>query len=375
MKDRLKAAEVKAAKPAAKPYKLHDGGGLFLLVKPDGARYWRFRYFFAGRETLIGLGTYPDRTLEAARRDRDRIRETVAAGLDPSEQRKRERAARRAEAENTLEAVAREWYRKRASGWAASHAEKILGRLDADVFPRIGSEPIGRVNGPTRLAVLRKIEEHVAIESAHRVGQYLDAIFSYAIDTHRIEANPTQRPRALAKTVSKRHPTITDPKAVGALVRAIRGYAGSAVVRAALQLAPLLFVRPGELRAAQWEEMDLAGGEWRIPAERMKMRWPHLVPLSSQAVAILRDLRPLTDVPRAAGVPRYVFPGERGLLVNKFTQHTVAHMLDEAANRTCWQRVADRTTEATWIDVVADVGAVLLLAIATQQGLRALALA
>lgn len=310
-RDRLTAAAVEAAKPRQKPYKLFDGGGLYLLVRPDGARWWRLKYRYAGTEKLLSLGTYPPRSLKAARKARDEAKGQLADKIDPSAQRKADKAARRSAAENTFEAVALEWYGKRSRTWAKTHAEKILARLKGQLFNQIGGEPIASLTGERLVRVLQTIERELTGETARRCRQYIDAVFRYAIQTHRTQANPTPHHEMLAPVKGGKFASITEPKAVGALVRAIRGYPGSPAVAAALKLAPLLFARPGELRGATWDELNLDAAEWRIVAERMKMRRPHLLPLSTQAVAILRGLQPLTGGERGPGVPRYVFPGER----------------------------------------------------------------
>lgn len=305
-RDLLTATAVDNAKPRQKPYKLFDGGGLYLLVQPSGSRWWRLKYRVDGTEKLISLGTYPPRTLKAARKARDEAKALIADGIDPSAKRQLDKAARRSARANTFEAVAREWHAKRSRVWAANHAKIVLRRLEKDVFPAIGNDPVAKLTGPTLSAMLAKIEERGVLESAHRIRQYLDAIFRYAIQTHRLSANPTPHAETLTPAAAGKFASITDPKGVGALMRAIRKYPGAPVTVAALKLAPLLFVRPGELRAAEWSEFDLDAAEWTIPAVRMKMRRPHIVPLSTQALAILRELHPLT------GRGKFVFPSERG---------------------------------------------------------------
>ena len=304
-KDRLSSAAIEAARPRSKPYKLSDGGGMFLLVNPDGSRWWRLKYRVDGREKLISLGVYPAKSPKAARKDRTAAREQLAAGIDPSEHRKVEKAQRRTARENTFKAVAMEWFNARSAKWAKSHSEKILGRLEKHVFPEIGSDPISKLSGPRLLEVLRKVEDTGSVDTAHRARQYINSVFRYAIQTHRVQANPTPHPDALPALSAGKFASITDPTGVGALIRSIRTYPGGPTTRAALQLAPLLFVRPGELRSAEWREFDMEAAEWIIPTERTKMRRQHVVPLSRQAVEILREQHRLT------GSGRYVFPSER----------------------------------------------------------------
>ena len=248
--------------------------------------------------------------LKTARQRLRQAKELLEAGVDPSAQRKTEKAARRGPAASTFEAVAREWFAKRSKSWAPTNADKIIGRLQKDAFPWLGSSPVTKLTRDQILACLRRVEERGALESARRVRQYIHSVFDYA--THAgisgLQHNPTPPAGALASPEPGKFASITDPRMVGALIRAIRGYQGSFVVRVALQLAPLVFVRPGELREADRKEIDLKGAEWCIPAERTKMRTQHVVPLSDQAVALLEELKPLT------GHGRYVFPSERTLV-------------------------------------------------------------
>lgn len=307
---------ISAAKSREKPYKLADGAGLFLLVNSAG-KYWRFNYRFGGRYKTLALGVYPDvplagRKLESGQylkgaRDRaNEARAQIAAGIDPGEQRKAEKLARLTAVDGSFENVAREWYGKNSPGWTPKHADKTLRFLERDAFPYIGSRPLNEITAPQLLAVLRRIEARGLIETAHRVHQLAGRVFRYGIATGRAERDPAADLRgALPPVKETHHASITDPKRIGELLRAIDGYGGSPMVRAGLQLAALLFVRPGELRKAEWTEFDLDKAEWRIPAKRMKMREQHIVPLARQAVAILRELYRLT------GTGRYVFPGAR----------------------------------------------------------------
>lgn len=302
----LTDAAVRNAKPSAKAVRLFDAKGLYLEISPSGGKWWRVKYRHAGKEKRLALGVYPEINLRAARDKRDAARELLNRGIDPAERRKIEKVLRIEMAANSLEAVAREWFAKRSPGWAVSHSSKVLRRLELDVLPWIGGRPVAEIEPPEILATLRRVEGRGALETAHRALQTVSQVFRYAVATGRAKSDPTRDLRgALPPANVRHHPTITEPKAIGALLRMIDGYAGAPVTKAALRLAPLTFVRPGELRRAEWSEFDLDGAEWRIPAERMKMRAPHVVPLSSQAVAVLRDLEPLT------GGGHYVFPGAR----------------------------------------------------------------
>jgi len=297
---------IRNAKPGAKPAKLFDERGLFLLVTPAGGKWWRLKYRFDGKEKQLSLGVYPDVGLKQARKRRDDSRKLLADGIDPSENRKATNSARTSSAANSFEVIAREWFAKFSPNWAPSHGDKIIRRLERDIFPWLGVRAIASINAPDLLTALRRIEDRGAVETAHRALQNCGQVFRYAIATGRAERDPTGDLRgALPPVKQTHHAAITDPKAIGELLRAIDGYEGSFVTKCALRLAPLVFVRPGELRNAEWAEINLDLGEWNIPAERMKMREPHLVPLSTQAIKILRELYALT------GNGRYVFPGAR----------------------------------------------------------------
>ena len=303
---RLSTAKIQNSPPQKKTVRLFDGRGLYLEIAPTGSRWWRFKYRFAGKEKRISLGVYPDVGLKKARDRREEMRRLVADGVDPSAARKQEKLMALDAAENTFEAVAREWLEKHSPNWEASYSMKLLARLEANVFPWLGHHPIRDIKAPELLSVLRRVESRGVLETAHRLMNYCGNIYRYAVATGRAERDISADLRgALPPSKPRHHASVTEPEGVAALLRAIDGYRGSNVTRYALQLAPLVFVRPGELRKAEWIEIDLEAGEWRIPAERMKMKAKHIVPLSIQAVAILRALQPLT------GKGRYVFPGAR----------------------------------------------------------------
>lgn len=302
----LSDTAIRNAKPGAKPVKLADGGGMYLLLNPNGSKWWRLKYRFAKKEKLLSLGTYPETGLKEARQKRDEARRLLAAGIDPGVQRKAQKAAGVDRAANSFEAVGREWHSKKSAAWAPANAKNILRRLELDAFPWIGGEPVADLTAPQILACLRRIESRGAIETAHRILNYTSSILRYAVATGRALRNPAADLRgALPPTITTHRAAITEPKAAGALLRAIDAYEGSFVVKTALRLAPMVFLRPGELRHAKWPEFDLNGARWEIPPERMKMGVAHIVPLSTQAVALLRDLQALT------GRGLYVFPGAR----------------------------------------------------------------
>ncbi len=302
----LSDAKIRNAKPQAKEVKYFDGGGLFLLVTPTGGRLWRLKYRHAGKEKQLALGSYPEVSLADAREKRDAARKQIAAGIDPGETRKAEKRTGSENAANTFEAVAREWHARQKGVWTEGHAERTMQRLERDVFRCIGARPISEITAPELLTVFRRIESRGAHETAHRARFVCGQVFRYAVATGRAERDPAADLKgALTPLKVRHHAAITDPKEVASLLRAIDGYQGSFVVKCALQLAPLTIVRPGELRQAEWAEIDLDAAEWNIPAERMKMKVAHLVPLSAQAVTILRELQGLT------GNSRYVFPSGR----------------------------------------------------------------
>jgi len=293
---------IRKAKPADKPYKLFDERGLLLLVAPSGGKWWRFRYRFDGKHKWLSMGVYPDVPLAKAREKRDKARQLLADGIDPGEHRKSVKEAKLAQATNSFEAVAREWFAKYSPRWAASHSDKIIKRLENDVFPWIGGKSISEINAPEVLKVLHRIEGRGAMDTAHRALQNCGQVFRYGVATGRVLSDPCRDLRGALTPLKHEHfAAITEPKQVGDLLRAIDGFRGTFIVQCALRLAPLFFVRPGELRKAEWAEFDLEKAEWRYLVTKTKTE--HLVPLASQAVAILRELHALT------GKRRNVFPG------------------------------------------------------------------
>ena len=307
---------IRNAKPAEKPLRLFDEKGLYLEISPSGGKWWRFKYRFGGKEKRLSLGVYPDvplasrknnqnnQWIEGARERRDNARQLLAQGIDPGVQRKAAKAATVERAGNSFEIVAREWFSKNAESWANAHGDRILRRLERDVFPWLGGTPVADVTAPELLAVLRRIEARGAIETAHRALANCGQVFRYAIATARAERDPSADLKgALPPAKGDHFAAITEPKALGELITAIRGYHGTLTVRSALQLSPLLFARPGELRKAQWVDINLDAAEWRYTAS--KTDTAHIVPLPTQAVAILKDLH------AATGQRDYVFPGAR----------------------------------------------------------------
>jgi len=302
----LSDTKVRNAKPKDKPFKLFDGGGLFLLVKPNGGKYWRFDYRHGGKRNTLAIGVYPDISLLEARQQLLDARKALANGIDPRVQQKAKKQVQTDE--NGFEIVAREWYGKNLHTWTEGHAQTIMSRLERDVFPYIGKRQVIDITAPEVLRVLRRVESRGAVVAAHRIRTVCGQVFKYAVATGRADRDPTGDLKgALPPKQEKHMAAITDPVQFGGLLRAIDGYEGSFIVKCAMQIQAYTFVRPGELRHAEWQEIDLEGALWSLPAEKMKLREPHIVPLSTQAVTILKELHPLT------GASKYVFPNGRTL--------------------------------------------------------------
>jgi integrase len=298
--------KVRQAKVEAKAYKLTDEKGLFLLVHPNGSKYWRHKYRYAGKEKLISYGVYPEVTLAEARRARDESRRLLRENVDPSRLRQTARATLEREAQNTFRALAAEWFEKQRPTWAKTTADKRLALINNDLNPRLGNLSISAIDTHDLLGALQRIEDRGAIDTAHNARQVLNQIFRYAKQTRRVSENPaTDLAGALRPKPTKHRPAIVDPVDFGKLLNAIDRYNGTHVVRCLLKLCPLLFQRPGEMIQMKWAEIDWAAAIWHIPADKMKMGIAHDVPLSEQSIAILRDLEPLT------GHRPYVFPSAR----------------------------------------------------------------
>jgi integrase len=303
----LSATQVDKAKPQDKDYKLSDEKGLFLLVKPSGSKYWRLKYRFVGKERLLAIGVYPDVSLKDARAARDEARKLLAQGIDPSAEKQARKLASHQSAANSFEAVAREWLLVKMSDKSKTHQDRTRSALEKDLFPYLGSKPIADITPIELLSTLRRIERRGAIETAHRAKQTAGQVIRFAIATGRAERDISADLKgALKNPVETHFPAITDPADVGRLMLAIDGYTGTSIVKSALLLSPLLFCRPGELRQLEWAEVDFAQARIELAAEKMKMRQPHIIPLSKQALAVLDELKPLT------GHGKYVFPSPRG---------------------------------------------------------------
>jgi len=302
----LSEIQIRNAKPKAKEYKLMDGFGLFLLVTPTNGKLWRFDYRYGNKRKVIALGTYPIVSLADARQRREDAKKLLSNGIDPSEVKKAKKAAIITEAENSFEVVAREWHGRFSTQWSPGHSATIMDRLVRDVFPWLGTKPVSDIKPVEILAVLRRVEGRGALETAHRIRTICGQVLRYAVSTGRAERDAAADLRgALPPVREKHHAALIAPKEVAELLRAIDGFKGTFHVKCALKLAPMLFVRPGELRQMEWAEIDFEAKQWNLPAEKMKMKQPHIVPLCKQALEILKELEPLT------GHSRYVFPCHR----------------------------------------------------------------
>jgi len=299
---KLNDVTVRKAKPEAKPRKLSDGGGLYILIHPNGGKYWQLAYRFVGKQKTLALGVYPDVSLAAARKRRDEAREMLANSIDPGEAKQTQKREDKIAAANTFEAVAREWVENRSNDWTEAHKALTLKTLEQDAFPGLGRRPIAEISSSELLATVRAIEKRGALEIASRVLQRCGAVFRYGIATDRCKNNPAFKMSEALKSPTRTHYNTIEKGGFPQLLRDIDGYQGSPMTPYALQLMALTFTRTGELINAEWKEIDLDRAEWLIPAERMKMRRPHLVPLSVQAVAVFREAAKLS------GCRVHVFP-------------------------------------------------------------------
>ena len=294
---------IQNAKPSEKSYKIYDTDGLFMQVTPAGGKWWRFKYRFEGKEKLLSLGTYPEVSLKQARDKRDDARKLIANDqIDPSDNRQKIKAEKKLSSANSFELVAREWWATHMRNKAESHKDKVIRRFELYLFPWIGDAPIADITAPQLLQVVKRIENLNKLETAHRALQTAGQVFRYAAQTGRAIRDVTYDLKgALPATTTKHMAAFTDLKDIAELLRAIDGFNGTVTVQCALKLSPLVFVRPSELRQAKWNDIDLEAGEWRYVVSKTKT--DHLVPLSKQAIEILREMQPLS------GHREYVFPG------------------------------------------------------------------
>ena len=300
----LTSLAVKQAQPAGKTKRLYDERGLYLEISPAGGKWWRLKYRFAGKEKRLSLGVYPDISLKEARAARDEARRLIAQGVDPSARRKEISRQRVVDAENSFEVVAREWFQKQAPIWSDIHQKNVISKLEKNIFPYLGHDTVAAVSAPNLLRVLRKIEERGAIETAHRTLSICGQVFRYAIATARAERDVAADLKGALPPVKRKHlPAIVDPERLSALLLEIDGYSGTLPVQCALKLAPLVFLRPGELRKAKWSDINLDDATWSFIVR--KTMTPLIIPLARQSVEILRELEPVS------GRHEYVFPNGR----------------------------------------------------------------
>ncbi len=302
----LTAAMINQSKPTEKRYSLKDENGLYLEVSPTGKKLWRIRYWYHGKENRIGLGPYPKVTLAEARKKCAELKDLIADDIDPVTNKREEKRERQVTESSTFKKVAQSWVAKERLNWSAGHTETVIQRLEANIYPFLADTPIKTITAPQMLEILRRIEKRGALEVGRRVRGICSQIFRYAIACGLADQDPAAPlVGALARPPKKHYASITDPQKIGQLLRDIDSYPGSIIVLHAFQLTPLVFVRPGELRQAEWSEFNLKEAEWRIPADRLKVKTnnnPHIVPLSRQALELLNSLYPLT------GHGKYVFP-------------------------------------------------------------------
>ena len=298
---------IKAAKPEDKKYNLPDGKGLVLFIEPSGSKFWRFRYKFHGKEKTLSLGEYPNVKLAEARQEHAKFKELLAQGIDPSENRKEQKRQAAIAAENSFESVARQWWNHWKHDKTERHANYTMRRMEADIFPVIGAKPVNDITAAQFIAMIRKVEARGALDIAKRVLTMCGQVMRYAVAHGVAERNPAAdiKPADVLKPAKKTNHARLSEKELPELLRKIDGYDGQPLTRLAMRLMALTFVRTGELIGARWEEIDLTKREWRIPAERMKMKTPHIVPLSQQAIAVLEEIRKL------AADDVLLFPSER----------------------------------------------------------------
>lgn len=317
----LSDAKVRNAKPLSKPFKIADGEGLFLLVVPSGGKYWRFKYHFGGKEKLLALGVYPEVSLGEAREKRAEARKTLAKGNDPGAVKRENKLQTALNSEHTFEAIAREWFAQRKHEWAEGTSRTHLKRLERHIIPKLGKRPIKEITAPEVLAMVRVVEGKGTLDTAKRLMQICGQVFMYAIATGRAERNPVPDLRGAIKTAVTTHHAYLRAGELPEYLMRLDAYDGAIVTKLALKLLLLTFVRTTELRAANWSEIDFDKAEWRLPAERMKMKEEHIVPLSSQAVSVLRELQNHT------GNRQFIFPNQKNPFSAFMSENTMLYAL------------------------------------------------
>lgn len=300
----LTTLELRNAKPGETNQKLSDGGGLYLLVKPNGGRYWRLKYRFGGKEKLLAIGVFPETSLSAAREKREDARRLLASGVDPGAERKEEKRLQVFKSQNTFAAIGREWWEARKGAWSKSHTSATLNRLEKQLFPSLGTIPIADIEAPLLLDTIRTIEKRGALEVASKSLEVAGQVFRYAITTGRASRDPSRDLRGALQSREVRHYKALKESELPEFLEKLDAYDGNKLTQLAMRFLMLTFVRTGEMRGATWNEFDIEKAEWRIPAERMKMGAEHIVPLSRQALEVLDALRPLS------GTREHLFPNE-----------------------------------------------------------------
>jgi len=327
--NKLTDLAIQNEKPTDKPFKISDGGGLHLLVQPDGGRYWRLAYRFAGKQKTLALGVYPAVTLKAARKKAADARALLEAGADPAVERKTSKAVKRLNADNTFEAIGREWWENKRGEWVDHHAERVIGYLAKDVFPALGSSPIVEITPPQLLDVIRRVERRGALDVASRELQFCTSIFRFAIQTGRATINPAAELSGALKSRKPQHRPSLKITDLPLFFERLEESPSGLIAKTAVRMIIYTFLRPGEIRTARWQDFDLKNAEWRVPESLMKMKTEHIVPLSRQALAMLEELRPLT------GRGELLFPGER-----KRTQPISENTMNAVMNRMGYQGMA-----------------------------------
>ncbi|EPC4489627.1 tyrosine-type recombinase/integrase [Serratia liquefaciens] len=343
--------KVKSAKPTDKAYKLTDGGGMYLLVKPNGSKYWRLKYRFVGKEKMLSIGVYPDVSLADARQKRDEARKVLAAGGDPGEVKKADKLAQKLSTENTFEAIAREWHRQKADRWSLRYRDEIIDTFEKDIFPYLGRRPIAEIKPMELLETLRRLEKRGALEKMRKVRQRCGEVFRYAIVTGRAEYNPAPDLATALATPKKTHFPFLTAEELPYFIKDLAGYTGSVITKTATQIIMQTGVRTQELRFARWEDIDFEKRLWEIPPEVMKMKRPHIVPLSEQVVELFQLLKPITGMYPLVFVGRndrtkpiskesvnqvIELLGYKGRLTGHGFRHTMSTILHEQGFNSAW---------------------------------------
>lgn len=343
--------KVKTAKPMDKAYKLTDGGGMYLLVKPNGSKYWRLKYRFVSKEKMLSIGVYPDVSLADARQKRDEARKVLAAGGDPGEVKKADKLAQKLSTENTFESIAREWHKQKADRWSLRYRDEIIDTFEKDIFPYLGRRPIAEIKPMELLETLRRLERRGALEKMRKVRQRCGEVFRYAIVTGRAEYNPAPDLATALATPKKNHFPFLTVEELPYFIKDLAGYTGSIITKTATQIIMQTGVRTQELRFARWEDIDFEKRLWEIPPEVMKMKRPHIVPLSEQVVELFQSLKPLTGMYPLVFIGRndrtkpiskesinqvIELLGYKGRLTGHGFRHTMSTILHEQGFNSAW---------------------------------------